>query len=218
MRTADRTGLRAAALGALLLGGGAAALTSDLPSAEQLRAVVAGAGAAAWPVLVVAVALVLLAPVPRSVVSALLGGVLGFTAGLAVSFAGGLLAALLAFGLARWLGRPAVARLAGPRLDRLADGRTFVVVLGSRLVPVVPFVAVNYGAGLAGLRPAPFAAATAVGLVPSTVVQVGVGASAGALLAQLDTSVLVPLLAVALLVVAAGAAWWCRGRAARARA
>lgn len=215
MRTADRTWLRAAALVALLLGGGVAALTLDLPSAEQLRAVVPGAGAAAWPVLVGAVALVLLAPVPRSVVSALLGAVLGFAAGLAVSFAGGLLAALLAFGLARWLGRPAVARLVGPRLDRLAGGRTFVAVLGSRLVPVVPFVAVNYGAGLAGVRPAPFAAATALGMVPSTVVQVGVGASAGALLAHLGTSAVVLLLVAGLLAVAAGTAWWCRGRAAR---
>ncbi|WP_236831067.1 TVP38/TMEM64 family protein [Blastococcus sp. KM273128] len=215
MRTADRTWLRAAALGALLLGGGVAALTLDLPSAEHLRAVVAGAGAAAWPVLVGAVALVLLAPVPRSVVSALLGAVLGFAAGLAVSFAGGVLAAVLAFGLARWLGRPAVGRLVGPRLDRLAGGRTFVAVLVSRLVPVVPFVAVNYGAGAAGVRPGPFAAATAVGLLPSTVLQVGVGASAGVLVAHLSTSLVVPVVVVGLLVVAAGAAWWSRGRGAR---
>ncbi|MGY1724992.1 TVP38/TMEM64 family protein [Blastococcus sp. SYSU DS0533] len=213
--TAGSTWLRAAGLGALLLGGGVAALTLDLPSADHLRAVVAGAGVVAWPALVGAVALVLLAPVPRSVVSALLGAVLGFAAGLAVSFTGGLLAAVLAFGLARTLGRPAVARLVGPRPARLAGGRTFVAVLVSRLVPVVPFVAVNYGAGLVGVRPAPFAAATAVGLVPSTVVQVGVGASAGVLIGHLGSWVVVAGLVVGLAALAVGTAWWCRGRGAR---
>ncbi|SEL98843.1 Uncharacterized membrane protein YdjX, TVP38/TMEM64 family, SNARE-associated domain [Blastococcus sp. DSM 46786] len=211
----DRVWLRATVLGALLLGGGVAALTLDLPSGDHLRAVVDGAGAVAWPLLVGAVALVLLAPVPRSVVSALVGAVLGFAAGLAVAFAGGMLAAVVAFGLARALGRPAVARLVGSRLDRLAGGRTFVAVLVSRLVPVVPFVAVNYGAGLAGVRPAPFAAATAVGLVPSTLVQVGLGASAGVLFAHLDASVVVPGLVAGLAVLAVGMAWWYRGRTAR---
>ncbi|MDP5184161.1 VTT domain-containing protein [Blastococcus sp. BMG 814] len=216
MRTAvDRAWLRAAVLGALLLGGGVAALTLDLPSADHLRAVVDGAGAVAWPLLVGAVALVLLAPVPRSVVSALVGAVLGFAAGLAVAFVGGMLAAVVAFGLARALGRPAVARLAGPRLGRLAGGRTFAAVLVSRLVPVVPFVAVNYGAGLAGVRPAPFAAATAVGLVPSTLVQVGLGASAGVLFAHLDAAVVVAGLVAGLAVLAVGTAWWYRGRTAR---
>ncbi|MGY1836480.1 TVP38/TMEM64 family protein [Blastococcus sp. SYSU DS0510] len=216
MRTAvDRTWLRAAVLGVLLVGGATAALTLDLPSADHLRAAVAGAGVGGWPVLVGAVALVLLAPVPRSVVSALLGAVFGLAAGLAVAFAGGLLAAVLAFGLARGLGRPAVARLAGPRLDRLVAGRSFAAVLVIRLVPVVPFVGINYGAGLAGVQLVPFVAATAVGLVPSTVLQVGVGASAGVLLAHLGASVVVPGTVCALVALAAGTAWWCRSRTTR---
>ena len=58
--------------------------------------------------------------------------------------------------------------------------RGFVAVLAGRLLPMVPFVVLSYGAGLTAIRWAPYAAGTALGLVPSTVVQVGIGASAGA--------------------------------------
>ena len=64
--------------------------------------------------MVLGLALVLLAPVPRSALSVLVGLVAGFGPGLAVALAGGLLAALAAFGLSRTLGRSAATRLAGP--------------------------------------------------------------------------------------------------------
>jgi uncharacterized protein (TIGR03382 family) len=54
----------------------------------------------------------------------------------------------------------------------------------------VPFVAVSYGAGLTAVRLAPYALSTALGLVPSTLVQVGVGASAGVLADRATTSVI----------------------------
>ncbi|MGY2004158.1 TVP38/TMEM64 family protein [Blastococcus sp. SYSU DS1024] len=164
------------------------AVRLDLPSGEQLRTLLDGGGAEVWVLLVVALAVALLAPVPRSVLSALAGAVLGFGPGLAVALSGGLLGAAAAFGLSRTLGRPAAERLAGPRLrraDRLVAGRGFLWVLGGRLVPVAPFVVVSYGAGLAGVRFGHFLAATAVGLVPSTVLQVGAGASTGVLVSWL---------------------------------
>ncbi len=162
-------------------------------------------------------ALVLLAPVPRSAVSVLVGVVAGFWTGVAVAFAGGLLAAVAAFGLSRGLGRSAVLRLAGRRLaraDGLVSDRSFLAVLTGRLLPVMPFVAVSYGAGLTGVRFAPYLLATALGLVPSTVVQVGVGASAGFLVERVPVAVVVATLAVVLVAAVVATVLWRRRRAA----
>ncbi|NEK84668.1 TVP38/TMEM64 family protein [Blastococcus saxobsidens] len=221
MRTGQGIWLRTGVLGALIVAGGIAALVLDLPDPGQLRAWLDGGGPTAWVLLVGGLALVLLAPVPRSVLAVLSGLVLGFTAGLIVSVIGGLLAGLVAFGLSRALGRPTVERLAGPRLhrvDQLFTERGFISVLAVRMIPVMPHVVVSYGAGLSGIRLGPYFAATAVGLVPSTVVQVGVGASTGFVVEQhLTTLTVVPALVIGLALLAAGV-WWYRRRARRATA
>jgi uncharacterized membrane protein YdjX (TVP38/TMEM64 family) len=158
---------------------------------------------------------VLLAPVPRSATSVLLGVVAGFEVGLAVAMAGGLLGGLAAFGLARALGRPAVTRLAGrhlDRVDRLMADRGFWALLAGRLLPVVPFVVLSYGAGLTAVRLTPYALSTAIGLVPSTVVQVGIGASAGVLAAWATPVTVVPIAAAVLGAAGLTALAWRRRR------
>jgi uncharacterized membrane protein YdjX (TVP38/TMEM64 family) len=215
----DGVWLRAAALVVLLVLGGVLALVVDLPDVDVVRAWVAGAGPAGWTAMVLGVALVLLAPVPRSAVSALVGVVAGFGPGLAVAFAGGLLAALAAFGLSRALGRTAATRLAGPRFDRvdaLMDRRGFVAVLAGRLLPMVPFVVLSYGAGLTSIGWAPYAAGTALGLLPSTVLQVGIGASAGAIVTGATPLTVVSLLAGAVGLAALAAGGWRRRNRATA--
>jgi uncharacterized membrane protein YdjX (TVP38/TMEM64 family) len=165
--------------------------------------------------MVLGLALALLAPVPRSALSVLLGVVAGFGPGLAVALAGGLLGGLAAFGLGRALGRPAVTRLAGRRLarvDRLMTDRGFWALLVGRLTPVVPFVVLSYGAGLTAVRLTPYALATAIGLVPSTVLQVGVGASAGALATWATTFTVVPVVATVLVLAGLAALAWRRRR------
>jgi uncharacterized membrane protein YdjX (TVP38/TMEM64 family) len=216
--TGDGTWLRAAALGVLLALGGVLALVLDLPDVDEVRAWVDGAGGAGWTAMVLGLALVLLAPVPRSALSVLVGVVAGFGPGLVIALAGGLLAALAAFGLSRTLGRSAATRLAGPRLgrvDELMARRGFVAVLAGRLLPIVPFVVLSYGAGLTAIRWPPYVAGTALGLIPSTLVQVGIGASASAVAARAAPLTVVPVLtAVAVLAVLAAGAWRRRLRAA----
>ncbi|GAA2486032.1 TVP38/TMEM64 family protein [Streptomyces gobitricini] len=91
--------------------------------------------------------------------------------------------AALPFGLVRWLGRPVVARYAGSgrlaRLDAYLTRRGFTAVLVVRLVPLFPFSVVNYGAGVAGVRFSSYVTATALDIIPGTVVYTGLGGSLG---------------------------------------
>jgi uncharacterized membrane protein YdjX (TVP38/TMEM64 family) len=171
-----RAGVLLAVLGTTVV----LALTVDVPDVAAVRAWVADTGTPGLVLLALAKGVVVVGPVPRSPLCFLLGVVLGFGTGLAVGLAGGVLGALLAFWLSRTLGRRAVVRLAGPRLaaaDRALGDRAFTAVLVGRVMPFVPFSAVNHAAGLSAVPFRPFAAATALGLVPGTVLQVGAGAA-----------------------------------------
>ncbi|TKJ20621.1 VTT domain-containing protein [Blastococcus sp. CCUG 61487] len=215
MRTpggADTTWLRATVLVGLLAVGAVVAVSVDLPDVDVVRDWLRDAGPFGWMGLGAGVALVLTAPVPRTAVSVALGLVAGFVPGLVVALTGAMVAAVVSFGLSRWLGREAVTRLAGSRLERL-DGllaeRGFVPLLVGRLLPVVPFVVLSYGAGLTAMRLLPYVAATALGILPSTVVQVGVGASAPALASSAAAAVAVPVLVLVVVAVV----WFRRRRA-----
>jgi len=90
--------------------------------------------------------------------------------------------ALLAYGLARWLGAGiAGAALGHPRLRGVAARlrtRTFETVLTLRFV-FAPYDAVNYLAGALRLRPGPFVLATVIGSLPGTLTFLLFGASIG---------------------------------------
>ncbi|MFH0241456.1 TVP38/TMEM64 family protein [Streptomyces sp. HK10] len=169
-----------------------------------------------WGPLVFAVcyALAVTALLPGSVLTASAGALFGLPLGAAAVLAGATAGAALSFGLARWLGRPAVARYAGAgrlaRLDAYLSRRGFAAVLVLRLVPLFPFNMVNYGAGVAGVRFAPYVAATALGIVPGTLVYTGLGGA----LRDPDSPVLWAAPAALLLLSAGG--WWA-ARAVRSR-
>jgi len=172
----------------------------------DIRRWVDGLGVWGPLVFVLCYALAVTALLPGSVLTASAGALFGLTVGVVVVMAGAIAGAVLSFGLARWLGRPAVARYTGSgrlaRLDVHLSRRGFVAVLLLRLVALFPFAAVNYGAGVAGVRFAPYVAATALGILPATFVYTGLGGALGD-----PGSPLLWLAPAGLLVLSAGG-WW----------
>lgn len=101
------------------------------------------------------------------------GAIFGAVAGTGLNWIGATLGATGAFFLARRLGSQTLRQLLGSRasaLDSLASAQALLPLLRLRLIPVVPFNALNFGAGLAGVRPSTYIASTALGILPGTAI------------------------------------------------
>jgi uncharacterized membrane protein YdjX (TVP38/TMEM64 family) len=128
-----------------------------------------------WSPVAFVVAYAVLAALDFSgLVMTLAGGVVfGFERGVVLNTVGANLGANAAYALARMLGKEAVAALLGARFARIrrfVEVGGFLRLLRLRLIPVAPFNLLNLAAGLAGMPWRTFAAATALGIVPGTVI------------------------------------------------
>ena len=182
MTTTRAARLRLLGLGVALLLGGALAwllLGGDL---DRVQAAVESTGA--WgPLAYVALHVLLtLVPVSKNLLSAVAGALFGLAGGIALSWVASMVSAVVTFLVARRLGRPAVAAMTGPRIDRVEAvlrDQGVVAVVVARLTPVLPFTIVNYGAGVSAVSMRDFVLGTAVGILPGTVGYAALGASAG---------------------------------------
>ena len=173
--------LRLAVLVALV---GAAALVAwrlglfELRDPQRLAAAVRRVRTmpAAAPLFVAVYAAVAAFGLPATPLTLAGGAIFGTALGSLLNWLGATLGATGSFLLARHLGRDAFRRLLGrwgdqlDRLDALGERRGFATVLRLRLIPVVPFNVLSFAAGLAGVGLRAFVAATALGIIPGTVI------------------------------------------------
>ncbi len=163
----------------LVAAAAAAVLIFPLPPVEEIRGYF---GRTSWwgpAAFIVAYAALTLAPVPKNVLSVAAGLVFGLGGGIAVVYAGAMLGSVAAFWLGRWLGREAVEGFTGTRVEKVAQllrQRGLAAMIGVRLVPVLPFTAINYAAGLTSLGWWHYVFGTAIGILPGTVSFVALGA------------------------------------------
>ncbi|TGN39093.1 pyridine nucleotide-disulfide oxidoreductase, partial [Paracoccus liaowanqingii] len=218
----------------LLIGllAGAAALVwllqGQLTGPEALRAQLAGIGdlrrdhplAVALGFCLAYVAVTALS-LPVAVWLTLAGGALfGFWQGLAIVSVASALGATLAFLAARYLLRDWVrARVQAVEAGLRRDGAFYLFSL--RLIPVVPFFAVNLLMGLGPMRVRTFYAVSQLGMLPATAVYVNAGTQLAALDSLSDIAspaLLASFAALALFpwIARAGLALW-RQRAITAR-
>jgi len=110
------------------------------------------------------------------------GAVWGWWLGGMYAIAGAALGSMMSYYLARFVGGGVIGRFgkAGAAMARRLEGLGFSAFLMLRLIPLFPFAVLNYGAGIARIRPRIFLLATVIGTAPSHFV---VAYSADALLA-----------------------------------
>jgi len=118
-------------------------------------------------------------PFPAEIIAVANGMVYGLVWGTVITWTGAMIGALLAFGLARRFGRPFVDRMVARKewdaLDGWLADHGWKVVFVGRLIPVIAFNLINYAAGLTRITWRAFALATAVGILPVTVLVVMMG-------------------------------------------
>ena len=197
---------------------------------QALRAMAAArpmATAAAYVALYICV---VTSGIPGAVWMTLAGGLLFGTArGAALAVLGAGTGGVLIFLAARHLLAGLVRRHAPPALmHRVREGIDrdgFSYLLAIRLVPLVPFWLTDLAAAASGLRLAPYAAATFIGIVPATTIFASIGAGLDGMLARgqrpdlglvLTPPVLLPLLGLAALSLLP-VAWRARGLLQRIR-
>ena len=144
-------------------------------------------------------------PFPAELVAMANGMVYGPVWGTMITWTGAMLGAYLAFGLARWLGRPFVQTMVAQRhheaIDRWAARQGGGILLFSRFVPVISFNLINYAAGLTSISWWTFTWATGLGILPLTFLMVLMGDG----LLSGETSLWLWLLAAALV---GWLLWW----------
>jgi uncharacterized membrane protein YdjX (TVP38/TMEM64 family) len=161
-----------ALLGVWLFAPSAFAEAHALLDSETLERLVARAGL--WgPVLIVvlmAVAVVA-SPIPSAPIALAAGAAYGHVWGTVQVVIGAEIGALIAYGLARVLGRDVLRRVFGDRVDTgLLGSQTALTatVFVSRLMPFVSFDLISYAAGLSRLHAWRFALATLAGIIPAS--------------------------------------------------
>ncbi|MEO8812650.1 MAG: VTT domain-containing protein [Caulobacteraceae bacterium] len=203
------------ALGLALVFGARLAGLDPREAARQW--LVAARGPWALPLAVAAFAGLAFLGAPQFVLIAAAVVVFGPVRGMAYSWIGTMVSALVGFWLGRGFGVAILGALRGPAIDRfmgLVARNGFAASLLVRLAPLAPFVVVNVTAGMSAIAVADFAAGTAIGIVPK-IALVGLAGGEGvrAFRGGGATPVLVGVAAL-LLWVAAGlaAGRWLRRR------
>lgn len=145
---------------------------ATLADGDALRQFIVGLGVAG-PLAVIGLMTfaILVSPLPSAPIALAAGAAYGHTWGTLYIVLGSELGALIAFGLARVLGKEALHRWFGDRLPKTrlrSQGGLMAIVFASRLLPFISFDVVSYAAGLTKLTLWRFALATLAGILPAS--------------------------------------------------
>lgn len=151
---------------------------SDRLSSERIEAFLEGAGPFAPLVFIMTMALAVVSPLPTLPLDIVAGRLFGPLLGTFYAVTGATLGSLVSFLVARLLGRELIARFLKGHVNfcqECSNKLLTKVVFLARLVPLVSFDVVSYGAGLTKMSWNRFAAASFVGMLPLTFVYTSIG-------------------------------------------
>jgi uncharacterized membrane protein YdjX (TVP38/TMEM64 family) len=156
----------------------AVALLVPLPTPVQLRDWAESAGPWFPLAFLLAHIVVTVVPVPRTAFTLAAGLLFGPVLGVAIGVVASTVSAMMAMLLVRaagWQLNRLVRHRSIETVDERLRTRGWLAVLSLRLIPVVPFSAINYAAGASAVRVLPYGVATVAGLLPGTAAVVILG-------------------------------------------
>jgi uncharacterized membrane protein YdjX (TVP38/TMEM64 family) len=126
-----------------------------------------------------AIYMIMFSIIPSGSIIAIAGGMaFGMYLGTLYTIIGALIGATTAFYLSRFLGRDAVEKLVKGKIQSFEDGvekRGFLLILILRLIPIIPFNVISYGAGLTKIKFIDYLLATMIGIIPGVIVFTNLG-------------------------------------------
>lgn len=145
---------------------------TSFSNADAIKKTVTEFGALGPIILIIMmVVAVVFCPIPSAPIAMAAGAIFGQFIGAVYVVIGAELGALIAFVLARLLGRDLIHKWFGDKVDSglLGSQNTLMfVVFASRLMPFVSFDLMSYAAGLSALKFWRFALATFAGIIPAS--------------------------------------------------
>lgn len=149
-----------------------------LTNLESVKTFVLSFGPLAPLIYILLFTLVPLTLFPDAVLAIASGTIFGVFWGSIYTMIGAACGATLSFFLARFFGRDLVMKLIRHRAEQFQDGierQGFFVILIMRLIPLIPFDIISYGAGLSKIRYSDFLLGTLLGIVPGVLIYVNLG-------------------------------------------
>jgi uncharacterized membrane protein YdjX (TVP38/TMEM64 family) len=145
---------------------------SQLLKPERIADLFRSAGPAGPLLLIAAMTTaVVVSPIPSFPIDLAAGIAYGPFWGTAYAVLGALVGAMLSFVIARALGRELLEKLFKLEIrfcERCSDEHLVLILVLARLLPIVSFDVISYGAGLTGMSLMTFSLATLVGMIPPT--------------------------------------------------
>ncbi len=139
---------------------------------DRIQGILGGAGALApFLYMIIMAAAVVVSPIPSVPLDVAAGIFFGPLLGTVYSAIGALGGAVVSFLIARFLGREVIERFLGGHINfcqQCSDRLLMKVIVLSRLLPIVSFDVVSYGAGLTKMSLKTFSVATFLGMLPLT--------------------------------------------------
>ncbi len=152
---------------------------SYLTDLERYRTFAEDLGPWAPVMAIAAMVVVSFLPLPAETVAVANGAVFGRLYGFLLTWAGALIAAVIAFAIARTLGQPILNRILPKKTLASFDtkiarpGAPFLLL--ARMIPFIPYTVVNYGSGLSPVRFRTYLWTSAIGMIPPIFAFVSVG-------------------------------------------
>jgi uncharacterized membrane protein YdjX (TVP38/TMEM64 family) len=118
-------------------------------------------------------------PFPAEFLTFANGMVYGSVWGVIITWVGTMLGAVASFALTKYYGRPFVEKKVSPsqleKIDHWVHRQGVWSLLLARFIPIISFNLINYGAGMTSVSWWTFLWTTGVGILPITIIMVGMG-------------------------------------------